>query len=181
MRKKFSACTNLFSNDWIPYGGKLGERVTYGHDLENTWLLIEACRVIGISPHPLTDFFEKNFQYIFKYGFDHKKGGFFDHGKLGKKANARHKVWWPQAEALVFSLEMYKLLGDEIYIRCFDKTLDWILNYQIDWKAGDWHQRITPKGEELGDKAESWKTPYHNGRAMIRCLEILKEMRLYEK
>ena len=25
-----------------------------------------------------------------------------------------------------------------------------------------------------GDKARPWKGPYHNGRAMIRCLELLE-------
>jgi mannobiose 2-epimerase len=70
---------------------------------------------------------------------------------------------------------MYRLFNDQIYLKCFDKTLSWVLNYQIDWRKGEWHQRITPRGKTIGNKAELWKTPYHNGRAMIRCLKILEE------
>ncbi|MCI0621398.1 MAG: hypothetical protein L0387_06975 [Acidobacteria bacterium] len=29
----------------------------------------------------------------------------------------------------------------------------------------------------LGDKAQMWEAGYHNGRAMIECLEILKAMK----
>jgi mannobiose 2-epimerase len=124
---------------------------------------------------PLADFFKSNFQYNLKYGYDNRRGGLYDHGRLKRKANARHKVWWPQAETLVCALEMYRLFNDQIYLKCFDKTLSWVLNYQIDWRKGEWHQRITPRGKTIGNKAELWKTPYHNGRAMIRCLKILEE------
>lgn len=175
VRKNITACTNLFHMDWSPCKGKLAERVTYGHDLENIWFLIEACRVAGIPFMPLADFFKASFQYTLKYGYDNLRGGLYDHGKLKRKANARHKVWWPQAETLVCALEMYRLFNEDIYLKCFDKTLYWILNYQIDWKKGEWHQRITLRGEKIGYKAEPWKTPYHNGRAIICCLNILEE------
>ena len=112
VRKNIAACTNLFHRDWTPCRGKLAERVTYGHDLENIWLLIEACRVVGIPLMPLAAFFKANFQYTLKYGHDNRRGGLYDHGKLKRKANARHKVWWPLAETLVCALEMYRFFNE---------------------------------------------------------------------
>jgi mannobiose 2-epimerase len=44
----------------------------------------------------------------------------------------------------------------------------------VDWENGEWHANITPDGQPQGDKANPWKAGYHNGRAMIECLEILK-------
>jgi hypothetical protein len=40
----------------------------------------------------------------------------------------------------------------------------------------DWHATITPEGAAQGDKAQIWKAGYHNGRAMIECLALLKQM-----
>jgi hypothetical protein len=31
-----------------------------------------------------------------------------------------------------------------------------------------------PDGTPSGDKAQIWKSGYHNGRAMMECLKILK-------
>jgi len=42
-----------------------------------------------------------------------------------------------------------------------------------DWDGGDWFASISEDGVPSGDKAGSWKSPYHNGRAMIECLDIL--------
>ncbi|TKJ35992.1 MAG: hypothetical protein CEE38_13375 [Planctomycetes bacterium B3_Pla] len=47
----------------------------------------------------------------------------------------------------------------------------------VDWENSEWHGEITPEGTPRGDKANAWKAGYHNGRAMIECLEILKRWR----
>ena len=52
-------------------------------------------------------------------------------------------------------------------------TLDWIVDRQADWRHGEWHSEIAPNGRPLGEKASGWKTPYHNGRAMLQCLDML--------
>jgi mannose/cellobiose epimerase-like protein (N-acyl-D-glucosamine 2-epimerase family) len=46
----------------------------------------------------------------------------------------------------------------------------------VDWKNGDWHEMILPDGSARGLKAYAWKGAYHNGRAMLRCIELLDEM-----
>jgi len=35
---------------------------------------------------------------------------------------------------------------------------------------------VTPDGEGLGDKAHRWKAGYHNGRALLECLRLLKTL-----
>ena len=45
---------------------------------------------------------------------------------------------------------------------------------EMDWENGEWHANITPDGRPQGSKASQWKAGYHNGRAMIECLEIMK-------
>jgi mannose/cellobiose epimerase-like protein (N-acyl-D-glucosamine 2-epimerase family) len=84
-----------------------------------------------------------------------------------------------QAEALVCALHLYRLTRKEAYFHCFRATLDWIDSQQADWQVGEWHRRVetngTVSGSKTADTPGAWKTPYHNGRAIIRCLELLPD------
>jgi mannobiose 2-epimerase len=82
-------------------------------------------------------------------------------------------VWWVQAEVLIGALVLYRLTGDERYADLYLQTLDWIGSKHVDWSGGDWHAFVHPNGTIDGDKAGLWKSPYHNGRAMLMCLELL--------
>jgi mannose/cellobiose epimerase-like protein (N-acyl-D-glucosamine 2-epimerase family) len=44
----------------------------------------------------------------------------------------------------------------------------------VDWRHGAWYERVHPNGRITGEKAGLWKTPYHNGRAMMICSQLLK-------
>ncbi len=174
VRKTIGACTNEYRQNWIPLNGPAHDRVSYGHDLENLWLLTESCNAAGISSGPLLDLCQTLFQYSLRYGFDREQGGFYHTGPINAPADRREKIWWVQAEGLVGALKMYELTRDDVYIACFSRTLDWIVRHQTDWQHGDWHAQVSEKGRPSGDKAGEWKCPYHNGRAMIECLGLLR-------
>jgi mannobiose 2-epimerase len=174
VRKTIGACTDKYQLDWTPLHGPEFDRVSYGHDIENVWLLIEACDAAGTSNGPLVDLYRTLFDYSLRYGYDSGSGGFYDSGPINSPADRRQKVWWVQAECMVSALDMYYLTRDALYFDCFAKTLDWITKHQIDWENGDWFSSISESGEASGSKAGAWKSPYHNGRAVIRCLELLE-------
>ena len=177
IRKPYMACTDKYDRDWSPRLEGAFATVSYGHDVENIWLLVEANRTAGLSSSPFTDLFRSNFAYIRKYGFDEKNGGFFYSGPLNEPATDRHKSWWVQAEALVGALTMYQLTSNTEYFEVFRKTWGFCEKQQIDWKNGDWYARIAPDGQPGGDKASPWKGAYHNGRAMIESLIRLRSIR----
>ena len=87
----------------------------------------------------------------------------------------RSKSWWVQAEAIISALYMQRFTGDPKYLAVFAQTFEYIDTTLIDREAGEWHQIITPTGQIRGDKASPWKAGYHNGRAMIECIEILSD------
>jgi mannobiose 2-epimerase len=68
---------------------------------------------------------------------------------------------------------MYRITQEQLYWDCFSRVLDWIVQHQIDWQYGDWYETVDGEGRSSGEKAGPWKGPYHNGRAMLRCLELL--------
>jgi cellobiose epimerase len=176
LRKDAAACSDRHLADWTPLRGPEFDRVSYGHDLENIWLLQDACQAAAIPDALLGDLYRTLFQTSLRLGFDSEKGGFFDSGPFGAPADRKQKVWWVQAEALVSALRMYRLTGDRAYYDVFARTLDWIDKSQVDWKHGDWHEEISPDGAPRGAKAGPWKSAYHNGRAILECLKMLEEM-----
>ncbi|MCF7972308.1 MAG: AGE family epimerase/isomerase [Phycisphaerae bacterium] len=171
VRKHVGACTDRYTQDWTP----TSTRVSYGHDIENVWLLMDACDAAGQSNRPLLDFYQSLYGYSYQYGYDTAHGGFFDSGEFNQPADRRDKVWWVQAEALVSALYLYRITGDAQYAAVFTQTLDFVDKYMADWTWGEWHSTTSAEGvASPGNKAHAWKCGYHNGRAMIECLEILK-------
>ena len=176
VRKGLGACTDTYERDWTPRLDGRYARVSYGHDLENVWLLMEACDAAGISNHPLMDLYKTLFNYSLKYGYDEVNGGFFYTGPFNQPADDRNKSWWVQAEALVSSLHMLRATDDLRYRQVFEKTCSFVEKNLVDWDRGEWYGNVTPSGQAQGDKASPWKAGYHNGRAMIECLEILRTL-----
>jgi len=178
VRKDIGACTDRYDRNWTPRLDTGFARVSYGHDIENVWLLMDACDAAGLSNWPLMDLYKTLYDYSLKYGYDETNGGFFESGPFNQPADRRQKIWWVQAEALVSSLYMYRMTGDLKYLSMFEKTYNFVDKYVADWEYGEWHGSVTAEGAaQTADKAHSWKCGYHNGRAIIECIEILKTMK----
>jgi len=174
VRKDLGACTDKYERNWTPRLDGDYARVSYGHDIENIWLLMDACDAVGVSNYPFMDLYHTLFKYSIQYGQDERNGGFFYTGEFRSPADDRSKSWWVQAEVIVSALRMYKHTKDPKYLAVFESTFDFIENNMVDWKVGEWHSTVTAQGVARGDKANAWKAGYHNGRSMIECLEILK-------
>lgn len=174
VRPSAGASNELFAADWTPLPGF--DRVTYGHDIETVWLLIDACRVAGIPTSPFRGLLEHIFATSRRYGFDERHGGFYVSGRWGRRADRTSKVYWVQAEGLVAALYLYWLTGGEEHLHCFHKTLRWIVERQVDRANGEFHAIISSRGQVTGAKADLWKAPYHQGRSMIMCLDLIEQL-----
>jgi mannobiose 2-epimerase len=116
VRKGLGACTDKYERDWTPRLEGDYARVSYGHDIENVWLLMDACDAAGVSDYPLLDLYRALFDYSLKYGYDEANGGFYDSGPFNQPADRRSKIWWVQAEAAVSTLYMHRLTQDPKYL-----------------------------------------------------------------
>jgi cellobiose epimerase len=177
VRKDMGGCTDKYNLDWTPRLDGPNARVSYGHDIENVWLLVDACDAAGVPVRPYVDLFTTLWNYSLQYGYDREGGGFFDSGAFRQPADRRSKVWWVEAEAIVSALTMYRLTGEPRYLEVFERTFQFIDDKLIDWKNGEWFEFLTPDGRPGGGKAHPWKAAYHNGRAMIECLALLRQIR----
>ncbi|MBI4891075.1 MAG: AGE family epimerase/isomerase [Acidobacteria bacterium] len=176
-RKDVGSCSDQYKLDWTPILQGAGARSSYGHDLENIWLLVDAASAAGVPVAPYLDLFRHNFAYSMKYGWDSQAGGFWYWGPFGAPAAGLTKSWWVQAEALVSALTMYQLTSDPQYWEVFLKTWEFVKRYQVDWQSGEWWSEVDANLKPSGGKANEWKAGYHNGRAMLECIALLKGMK----
>ena len=166
--------STVHRRDGRPILGSPQTQAYYGHDLELVWLVLEARALLGEEVDPLPEH-RGLFANAFLHGED-PAGGLYLMGPIGGVARARRKVWWVQAEALICALSLHCLTGDAAYAAAFHRTLDWILDHQVDRVVGDWHTCVMPDGTAEGEKAGPWRTAYHNGRAVLECLSRLDQL-----
>lgn len=145
--------------------------VSYGHDIEASWLLFEAAEVLGDE-----DLFEKikavslDIANASAEGLDADGSMFYE--KEGNHTD-RERHWWVQAEAVVGFMYAYKSSQNILYKEKAARTWEYIQNQIIDQENGEWHWSRLPDNtvNTKDDKAGFWKCPYHNGRM---CMEVIE-------
>jgi cellobiose epimerase len=158
------------------------DHISFGHDYETAFLMLEASYALGLKHDKETLIVAKKMvDHAIVNGWDNEKGGFFDAGYYFNGDNKctivqATKNWWAQAEGLNVLLIMSRLFPEnEIYYNFFLKQWEYIKNYLIDFKYGDWFEGGLDKEPHFqkGPKGHIWKAAYHTGRALMNCIKIL--------
>lgn len=147
--------------------------VSYGHDIEGSWLLYEAALVTGDQAliSQCGAMVVAMASRAIDEGLD-ADGGLMNEGEHGIVTDT-DKHWWPQSEAIVGCVNAWQLTGDPTWLDTARRVWDFIDKNLIDRKDGEWHWRVDREGNVCRDedKAGPWKCPYHNGRAALEVLE----------
>jgi mannobiose 2-epimerase len=148
--------------------------ISYGHNIESSWLLHEAAIVLGDEP-----LIRKVNEISLRIAEASLKGVMPDGGmiyenffKTGHIDSDRH--WWVQAESVVGYLYAFTLSGKEEFLETCLSSWKFISDHLIDRKNGEWYWSVDKnlKPNLKDDKAGFWKCPYHNSRM---CLEIIEK------
>jgi mannobiose 2-epimerase len=162
----------FFANDWT----LRSDAVSYGHDIEASWLLIQAASVLGdpailqrLKPITLDIAYATLAQ-----GIDTDGAVFNAGGSTGVTDTT--KEWWPQAEAVVGFLDAYQLSQSERFLSAALRCWDFVETHLVDRTHGEWFRGVDRAGNVLPEqlKVSFWKCPYHNGRA---CMEAASRLR----
>ncbi len=156
-----------FARDWTPTGEP---RLSYGHDIETAWLIVDAARALGRPPQSVAPATLAMGTRAIREGVDAERGGLFDAGVPGGRVTHPVKAWWAQFEALAGLYWLHRLSGDAAYLEELDRMLCWIEGPARDQEHGEWYFNIAPDGrpDARGDhKGEVWKTTYHGLRAVL--------------
>ncbi len=170
--------TLFFDAAWNPRS----VNVSYGHDIEASWLLVEST---GIAGDPELDAEARDIavrmaQTVYDEGLDSDGALIYEAGPDGDVDTT--KQWWPQAEAAVGFLNAYQLSGEQHYLEAAAASWDFIEEHLIDHEYGEWLRYVkrdrSPGADEA--KVSFWKCPYHNGRACMelteRAHQLLKDL-----
>lgn len=149
--------------------------ISYGHDIEGSWLLVEAAEVLD-DPGVLKRVIQTAIamaEAVHAEGID-KDGGIWNEADPSGLTDT-NKDWWPQAEAMVGFYNAYQMTRDEKFEEAAVNSWKFIQNYIVDRNGGEWYWGVDQSGTPLPNepKVSPWKCPYHNGRA---CLEMLERL-----
>ncbi len=160
------------------------DHVSFGHDIETAYLMLEASEVLEKHEWGRTlAAAKKMVDHSINQGWDLLNGGLYDQGyyfpEIEEITIIDHKKnWWTQAEALNSLLLFSQLYPEEEkYQEYFLQQWSLIKNYMIDPQYGEWYSYTTDTWPlaKVGMKGHNWKTSYHNGRALMNCVKMLRE------
>ena len=184
-----------FKRDWTPISYRDSssavrekyyefDHVSFGHDVETAYLMLEASEALGIENDTTTLNVAKNMvDHVLQNGWDKDDGGIYDGGYYFNESDhatilRKTKEWWAQVEALNSFLMMSQLFpNDELhYYEKFCEQWKFCKKYVIDQKYGGWYWGgidIVP-GNVHSPKGSIWKCTYHTSRGMINCINRLE-------
>lgn len=158
----------FFAADWSVRSSV----ISYGHDIEASWLLYEATQVLedkALELHWKT--IAIRMATAATAGLDKDGGTWYE--KDGTDL-IREKHWWPQAEAMVGFLNAYELSLDNDFLDLSVSCFSFIKTNLLDHRHGEWFWGIYKDGSIIEkEKAGFWKCPYHNSRA---CMEVSRRL-----
>ena len=166
----------FFDMDWH----SLSDIVSFGHDIEGSWLLDEAADMLGDAgiKARVRVLAEKMARKALETGMDPIHGGMYD--EFHDQVLHDGKIWWVQAEAVVGFTNAWQITRDNAFLEAMLDTWLFTDAHLIDHAFGEWFGATAADGTrgyahstEQGQKAGPWKCPYHNARM---CFEMMHRL-----
>lgn len=165
----------FFDRDWTP----LSRTVSFGHDIETSWLLEDAADAMGdaaveVGARPVSLLLADT---VLREGLDPDGGVFYEVAPDGTVDEA--KEWWTQAESVVGFLAAYQATDRPELLAAAASTWEFIERRVLDHRNGEWYRRVDRDGspQPQHEKAGPWKGPYHNSRMCLQVMERAEALR----
>ena len=186
----------FFTPDWTPVSyqdsseavimkHKNLDHVSFGHDVETAYLMLEASHALGLKNDTTTiNVGKRMVDHALKNGWDKTLGGFYDEGYYFKGRDTitillDSKNWWAQAEGLNTLLLMADRFPNDSmhYYDKFKQLWGYVQTYLIDHVNGDWYEEGLDKEPQrkIALKGHIWKGTYHTFRALLNCVQRLNK------
>jgi len=164
---------NLFFDE---YWNPKSDTISYGHDIEASWLLLEAAEVIS-DEQKIAELkiLAVNMADACLEGIDQDGGLWYEREPSAAKV-IKEKHWWVQAESMVGFFNAWQLSGNTKYLGVSFQNWNFIQKSILDKLHGEWFWGVKDDGCLMNneDKIGLWKCPYHNSRACIMLIKWIK-------
>jgi mannobiose 2-epimerase len=162
-----------------PDGRVVPAPVSFGHDVETAFLMVEAEEALGREPSVATLRAARMLvDHALDRGWDPVRGQLFEYGSAYGPPVDRSVQWWAQFEAFHAFQLMYECFGreDGRYATAFAKA--WAL--ARDAFADPKHPGVCPQMDERGEvdcesKSHNWFVSYHTARALLFTADRLRK------
>lgn len=161
----------FFDDAWSAHG----HVVSYGHDIEGSWLLVEAAELLG-DPELLARVRAvavRMAEAVYAGGLE-TDGSLLNEGGTDEP-RAFEKHWWVHAEAMVGFYNAYQISGQARFAQAAAGVWQYIEQKFVDRRHGEWFKVLSRAGQpyDVPPKVGPWECPYHHSRA---CLELLARL-----
>jgi cellobiose epimerase len=164
----------FFDIEWNVFG----DRISYGHDIECAWLLVEAVEGLD-DPVLLMRAQAVALQMataVRSQGMAADGSIVAEGGPMGWTNTERH--WWAQAEGVIGFFRAHQIgwmagVEQDSFLRTALKLWEYIENHFVDRHHGEWFKVLDRTGYPIPFqvKAGPWEDPYHHSRA---CMEVIR-------
>ncbi len=162
----------FFEMDWMP----VTEVISFGHDIEASWLLLEAADVLGDATlrAKVREVAVTLAGATLREGID--TGGGLVNELLPHGETDGDKYWWVQAEAIVGFVNAYQETQSADYLEAAVAIWEYAWHHLMD--HDEWYFRVDRDGQPYpgDDKVGMWKCPYHGARACFEVIERANRM-----
>lgn len=161
----------FFDDTWAPQS----DVISFGHDIEGSWLLCEAADALG-DERRIGDVRAAALRMadaVLQEAVDEEGAVLYEADPSGIIDDGRD--WWPQAEAVVGFLNAWQLSGEARFFTAAARAWAFIDRALVDRVHGEWHWRVSREGvpDASRPKLDLWKCPYHNGRMCFEAMHRL--------
>lgn len=165
----------FFDMDWTP----VTNVISFGHDIEASWLLPEAADVLGDFA-AISEVREASLalaRATLVEGID--PGGGMVNELWPDGEGDRDKYWWVQVEAIVGFVHAYQQTQSVDFLEAAVAIWEFARDHLRDESVGEWYFRVDSNGRPYpeDDKVGMWKCPYHGARACFEVSERANRMR----
>lgn len=171
-------CAIDFDEHWQP----LTKGVSYGHDIETSWLLDETLKLTKIRDPEIEEIIDYLANYTYGWGINSEFHS-LDEDKIDDVQD-KTKTWWVQAEAVTGFYNMFERHHDLKFEHASAQVWQYIkINFLDPRPNSEWFSRrdaqnnllsrLRHNGTSIENIGDLWKGPYHTVRL---CTEMIKRL-----